>query len=287
LAEEAQIPTGVLNFIYGDGKVGDMLAHANIDLLCFTGSTKIGKYLYTLAAEKFIPVVLEMGGSAPGIVFADADIEKVIDTLYTNRFMGGGQMCDGLKRLIVHQSRFEEVVQLLKSKIESKKIGAAIDSTTEVGPLVAERQVKALEIQVEDARSKGATIITGGKRPTGFDGAFYEQTLITGITSDMKVWTEETFGPVLPVISFEAEEEAITLANDTSYGLGAYIFTKDKSLMERVASKIQSGMVGHNNLSYIKPCDPFGGYKQSGIGREHGKYGFEDLTQVKVVAREK
>lgn len=287
IAKEAGFPEGVLSFVYGDGKVGDILAHADIDMLCFTGSTKIGKYLYTVAAEKFIPVVMEMGGSAPGIVFADADLPKVIDSMYACRFMGGAQMCDGLKRLIVHKSRFDEVVGLLKSKIESQKIGVATDNTTTTGPLVAERQVKALEVQVEDARTKGAKVVVGGKRPAGLDGAFYEPTLLTNITKNMKVWTEETFGPVLPVIAFETEDEAIELANDTSYGLGAYVFTEDKELMLRVASRIQSGMVTHNNLSYIKPYDPFGGYKQSGLGREHGKYGFEDLTQVKVVAKEK
>ena len=118
-------------------------------------------------------------------------------------------------------------------------------------------------------------------------GAFYEPTLISGVTNDMKVWTEEVFGPVLPVVSFETEVEAIELANDTKYGLGAFIFTTDKAQMSRVSGQLQSGMVSQNNLSYIKPCDPFGGYKQSGIGREHGKYGFEDVTQVKVIAQEK
>lgn len=287
LSIEAKLPKGVLSFVYGDGKVGDLLAHSDIDMLCFTGSTNVGKYLYTVAAEKFIPVVMEMGGSAPGIIFADANLPEVIDTVYANRFMGGGQMCDGLKRLIVHKSRFDEVVSLISEKIKSKKIGLAIDETTEVGPLVAERQVKALEIQVEDARSKGANILTGGKRPDGLNGAFYEPTLITGVTKDMKVWTEEVFGPVLPVVSFETVEEAIELANDTKYGLGAFVFTTDKELMSRVSAELQSGMVSQNNLSYIKPYDPFGGYKQSGIGREHGKYGFEDVTQVKVIAQEK
>lgn len=287
LAGIAKIPAGVLGFVYGDGKVGDMLAHADIDMLCFTGSTKTGKYLYTVAAEKFIPVVMEMGGSAPGIIFADSNLPEVIDTVYANRFMGCGQMCDGLKRLIVHKSRFDEVVNLLTEKIKSKKLGLAIDETTEVGPLVAERQVKALEIQVEDARAKGATILTGGKRPSGINGAFYEPTLITGVTKGMKVWTEEVFGPVLPVVSFETETDAIELANDTKYGLGAFVFTTDKEIMSRVSAELQSGMVSQNNLSYIKPYDPFGGYKQSGIGREHGKYGFEDVTQVKVIAQEK
>lgn len=287
LAKEAQIPEGVLGFVYGDGRVGDMLAHADIDMFCFTGSTKTGKYLYTVAAEKFIPVIMEMGGSAPGIIFADSDLTAVIDTIYGNRFMGCGQMCDGLKRLIVHKSRYDEVVKMLTEKIDAKKIGTATDSTTELGPLVAERQVKVLESQVEDARSKGANIVTGGKRPSGLTGAYYEPTLITNVTKDMRVWTEEVFGPVLPVVSFEFEDEAIQLANDTKYGLGAFVFTTDKKCMSRVSRELQSGMVSQNNLSYIKPYDPFGGYKQSGLGREHGKYGFEDVTQVKVIAQEK
>lgn len=287
LVKEAKIPEGVLGFVYGDGKVGDMLAHANIDMLCFTGSTKTGKYLYTIAAEKFIPVVMEMGGSAPGIIFADADLATVIDTVYANRFMGCGQMCDGLKRLIVHKSRYDEVLKLLTEKIRSQKIGPAIDPTTTVGPLVAERQVKVLEDQVANAQSHGAKIVIGGKRPAGVTGAYYEPTLVTGVTHEMKIWTEEVFGPVLPLVSFDTEAEAIELANDTKYGLGAFVFTSDHDLMTRVSFQLQSGMVSQNNLSYIKPCDPFGGYKQSGIGREHGKYGFEDVTQVKVVAQEK
>lgn len=287
IVKEAMFPEGVLGFVYGDGKVGDMLAHADIDMLCFTGSTKTGKYLYTVAAEKFIPVVMEMGGSAPGIVFADADLPNVIDTVYGNRFMGCGQMCDGLKRLIVHKSRFDEIIRLLTEKIATQHIGPAIDPATTVGPLVAEHQVQALEAQVADAQSRGAKIIVGGKRPDGLVGAYYAPTLLTNITKDMKVWTEEVFGPVLPIVSFDTEDEAIELANDTKYGLGAFVFTTDKDLMSRVSSQLQSGMVSQNNLSYIKPCDPFGGYKQSGLGREHGKYGFEDVTQVKVVATNK
>jgi len=287
LVTESNIPKGVFSFVYGDGKVGDILVHQNIDLICFTGSTNVGKYLYKVAAERFIPVVMEMGGSAPGIIFEDVDLPVVIDTVFANRFMGGAQMCDGLKRLIVHKSKFDEVVNMLKAKIEQNKIGDASDPTTVVGPLVAERQVKALEIQVEDAKNKGAKVIIGGKRPVGFDGAYYEQTLLTNISKDMKVWTEEVFGPVLPIITFETESEAVSLANDTIYGLGAFVFTTNSETFKRVSSQIKSGMVSQNNLSYIKPCDPFGGYKMSGIGREHGAYGFHDVTQVKVVAREK
>ncbi len=287
LARQANFPTGVLSFVYGDGKVGDILAHQNIDMICFTGSTTTGKYLYKVAAEKCIPIVLEMGGSAPGIIFSDADIPKIIDTIMMNRFMCCGQMCDALKRLIVHKSRYEEVIKLLTQKISAKKLGNPLDENTDMGPLVSEKQVRALEVQVADAREKGATVLVGGKRPSNLDGAYYEPTLISNITKDMMVWQEEVFGPVLPVITFETEEEAVELANDTVYGLGAYIFTNDKELMKRVSLKIKSGMVSQNNLTYVKPFNPFGGYKQSGLGREHGKYGFHDVTQIKVVVTEK
>lgn len=287
IAKQSGVPDGVLSFVYGDGKVGDFLAHQDVDMICFTGSTKIGKYLYTVAAEKFIPALLEMGGSAPGIIFEDADVPEIIDTVIMNRFINCGQVCDGLKRLIVHKSKYDETIKLLTKKIQTKKVGDALNESTEMGPLVAERQVKVLELQVEDASSKGATIVIGGKRPAGLTGAFYEPTLITNVTKDMKVWQEEVFGPVLPVVTFETETEAIELANDTSYGLGSYVFTKDRARMERVAGQIQAGMVSQNNLTYLKPSNPFGGYKSSGLGREHGKYGFHDVTQVKVVVTEK
>lgn len=287
IAKESGIPDGVLSFVYGDGRVGDFLAHQDVDMICFTGSTKIGKYLYTVAAEKFIPALLEMGGSAPGIIFEDADVPEIIDTVMMNRFINCGQVCDGLKRLIVHKSKYDETMKLLTEKIQGKKVGDALDDTTEMGPLVAERQVKVLEMQVEDAREKGATIVVGGKRPAGLDGAYYEPTLVTSVTRDMKVWQQEVFGPVLPLVTFETEEEAIELANDTTYGLGSYVFTNDKARMERIARQIQAGMVSQNNVSYLNPSSPFGGYKSSGLGREHGKYGFHDVTQIKVVAQTK
>lgn len=286
IANQSALPKGVLSFVYGDGKVGDLLAHQNLDLLCFTGSTKVGKQLYTVAAEKFIPAILEMGGSAPGIIFEDCDVSSVINTILSARFGNAGQMCDALKRLLVHQSKYAETVQLLTTKLQTKKLGSALDDSTEVGPLVAERQVKVLETQVEDARAKGATIIHGGKRPSGLKGAYYEPTLITGVKPDMLVWSEEVFGPVLPIMTFTTEAEAIALANATPYGLGAYVFTNDHARFSRVAEALESGMVSLNNTSYLNPASPFGGYKQSGLGREHGKYGFHDVTQIKVVSQE-
>ncbi|MCH7624650.1 MAG: aldehyde dehydrogenase family protein, partial [Chloroflexi bacterium] len=268
LFDQSALPKGVFNIVHGDGKVGDILVHQNIQMICFTGSTKTGKYLYKVAAEKFIPARMELGGSSPGIIFRDADIENIIDTALLNRFMNCGQICDGLKRLIVHESIYEKTLDVLSKRLKSLKIGDALNEDTELGPLVAERQVKLLEKQVAEARKKGAKVLLGGKRPSGLDGAYFEPTLITNVTGNMRIWTEEVFGPVLPVVSFKTEEEAIRLANDTKYGLGAYVFTKNKKLFNSVAKRLESGMVSLNNVSYVRECNPFGGYKDSGLGRE-------------------
>lgn len=281
------LPEGIFNEIYGDGSIGNLLVHQDINLICFTGSTKTGKYLYQVGAEKFIKVVLECGGSAPGIIFEDANLDKVLETVYFDRFINCGQACDALKRLIVHQSRIDEVIEKLKESLQKKKIGNPEREDTDIGSLVAKRQLNLLEEQVKDALDKGAKVVTGGKRPKDLEGAYFEPTLLTNVTENMRVWQEEVFGPVLPIISFRSEEEAISLANNTKYGLGSYVFTQDKKRASRIASQIQAGMVSINNASYLQPCSPFGGYKESGLGREHGRFGFEELTQVKVVAIDK
>jgi succinate-semialdehyde dehydrogenase/glutarate-semialdehyde dehydrogenase len=285
--DQSDLPEGVLNIIQGDGSVGKILMEQDLDLICFTGSTKVGQLLYKKAAEKFIPAVMELGGSAPGIVFEDADIAKVVESVMFNRYGNCGQICDGLKRLIVHSSKVGDVTKALKDKLESMVVGEASDEKTELGPLVSKRQVEALEKQVDISVKLGAKIVTGGKRLKDLDGAFYMPTLLTNVTKEMTVWNEEVFGPVLPIVTFETVAEAVELANDTEYGLGGYLYTEDKDLFDRVASKLETGMVGHNTVSYLRECNPFGGFKKSGIGREHGKYGFDDVTQIKVVAREK
>lgn len=279
------LPEGVFNEVYGDGSVGEMLVNEDVDLICFTGSSKTGAKINESAARRFIPTVMELGGSAPGIVFDSTNVKDVIETIYTARFMNCGQMCDGLKRLIVHESKYDEVVEQLSKLINTKKIGRADDPDTDMSSLVAERQVVLLEEQVQDALDKGATASTGGQRLEG--GAFYKPTVLTSVTNQMRVWNEEVFGPVLPVVSFSSEEEAVSLANDTKYGLGAYIFTSDNEQFLRVAHRIESGMVSQNNLSYINVCNPFGGYKMSGNGREHGELGFEEVTRTKIITREK
>lgn len=287
LIDESDLPSGVFNVVYGAGEVGDMLAHADIDMLCFTGSTKTGQYLSEVCGQKFIPFLAELGGSAPGIVFEDTDVSKIVDNICFVRFLNCGQMCDALKRLIVHESKLDEVVAMIQHRLSSKVIGPATDDKTTLGPLAAKRQLDLLVEQVADAVDKQANVVCGGKRPKGMEGAFYEPTILTNVNSTMRVWREEVFGPVLPVVAFKTEQEAIDLANDTMYGLGGYVFTQDKQRFDRVAAQMQTGMVSHNNINYVRPSNPFGGYKKSGIGREHAQFGFHDVTQVKVISREK
>lgn len=279
------LPEGVFAEVYGDGKVGEILTDQDVDMIWFTGSSRTGMHLYEKAGKKFIKALLEMGGSNPGLVFDDVDVDSIANRLFDRRFSNCGQVCDALKRLIVHESVFDEVVQKVREVIETKTVGEQFDEKTDIGPLVAERQVKLLEEQVKDAVDKGAKVVIGGKRPDNLKGAYYLPTILTGITKDMRVWKEEVFGPVLPIISFKTEEEAVEMANDTSYGLGSNIFSKNLERARRVASRIKSGSVNINGGDRWKICtNPFGGYKGSGMGREHGKMGFRELTQVKVIA---
>lgn len=282
--KESQIPEGVFTEVFGGKETGEFLMRQDVDMLMFTGSSAVGKKLYQIGAENFKPVLMELGGSAPGIVFEDADLDSTIDSLYIKRFLNCGQCCDGLKRLIVHESRVDETIEKLKEIMDSKNFGLAELETTHIGPLASKTQVDTIERQVNDALRKGAKAIVGGKRPEHLKGAFFEPTLLVNITNDMAVWNEEVFGPVLPIVTFKTYEEAIALANDTKYGLGGYVFTQDKDILKRTIRDVNTGMLAHNSTGYVKPCNPFGGTKASGIGRENGKFGFHDVCQVKIIS---
>lgn len=280
-------PKNVYSVVYGDGEIGENLVKQNIDMICFTGSTKIGQKLYKIAGEKFIPIVLECGGSAPGIIFEDADIDSVIESIYINKFANTGQICDGQKRLIVHEDKFDEVCEKFKECIKNKKIGNPLDESVEIGPLVSTIQLEKLENQVQDAIQKGAKVICGGNRLELNNGNYYQPTILTNITKDMKVYNEEVFGPVIPIIKFKTLEEAITIANDTEYGLGGYVYTCDKSKFNAVVKRLKTGMIALNNLYYLRPCNPFGGYKKSGMGKNNSEFGLRELCNIKVVTLEK
>ncbi len=278
-----KLPSGVFSEVYGAGDVGQKLAESDVNIICFIGSTRVGKLLYKIAADKFIKVLLEMGGSSPAVVFDDVGVPDVIPSIYRERFSNCGQVCDSVKRLIVHESIFDEVVAKLKVEVEKKSLGDPDNEKTEIGSLVAKRQLDLLQSQGKDAIEKGATVITGGDI-ADLEGAYYKPTLLTNITKEMRVWSEEVFGPVLPIVTFKTEEEAIELANDTPYGLGSRVYSKDISRSERVASRITAGTVEINHGNRWITCNPFGGYKDSGMGRQYGIVGFHDLCQIKVIS---
>ncbi len=284
IMDEAGFPDGVFSEVYGDGKVGDFLTSQDVDIIHFTGSTKVGQYLYKKAADKFIPAILEMGGSSPGVIFDNANLIESCQLACDERFLDCGQVCCALKRLIVHESIFNEVVAMMKKIVSSLKVGNPLEEDTDIGPLVAKRQLDLVAEQVEDAKEKGATVEVGGSVVDGLDGAYYQPTVLTNVTMKMRVMTEEVFGPVLPIISFSSEEEAIKIANDTQYGLSAFLYGKDVDQLKRVALQIDAGQISINGASFFSPNSPFGGYKKSGLGRNDGLFGLYEVTQKKVIA---
>lgn len=287
IVAESGLPKNVFSQVYGAGDVGEMLARAEIDLLCFTGSSRTGEKLYKIAAEKFIPCLLEMGGSSPGIVFADADLNKITEPLFWAKFVNAGQICCGLKRLFVERSIFAETVQKLRDFTTAMKLGDPLDDDTVMGPLAAGRQKELLAEQVENAVAKGAQMLACGSEKTALTGAYYTPALLTGVTPQMRAWSEELFGPVLPIIPFDTEEEAVRLANDTEYGLSAFVFTESAERFTRVAAQLESGSISQNGLDYSAPCNPFGGYKKSGLGKTGGVMGLQQMTRAKVITRQK
>ncbi len=287
IIENSSLPAWVWAEIYGDGKTWDILTDQDIDGITFTGSTAIGNMLSQKALKKWITAVMELGGSAPGIVCADADIDSVLETIYFMRYSNSGQMCDGLKRLIVHESRYDELMAKLSEKLLSKKMGDPLDETVDIGPLVSDSQLRNIREQYRDAVQKWAIMVAELPISGELSGAYFAPKLMGNISRDMRIWTEEVFGPILPVITFDSINTAIEFANDTIYWLGAYVFTESKDTFAYLARHIQSGMVQMNNVNYCIPSDPFGGYKSSGIGREHGKGGFHELCNTKVISQPK
>ncbi len=285
--EASDLPEWVWSEIYGDGKIGDFLTDQNIDGITFTGSTRVGGELAIKAQKKWITAIMELGGSAPGIICEDADIDSIIETIYFMRFSNSGQMCDGLKRLIVHESRYEELVDKLSRKLLSKKIWDALNEITDIGPLVSENQLHNISSQLQDALDKWATILAKNTPNSIYTWAYFPLYILWKIDKNMKIWKEEVFWPILPIVLYSSIEEAIELANDTSYGLGAYVFTQSREEFSYIARRIESGMVQMNNVNYCIPQDPFGGYKSSWIGREHGKWGFHELCNIKVISQPK
>lgn len=285
ILEKVGLPDGVVNIIHGDGKVGTTLVDSYVDMVWFTGSTEVGQGIYEKCAKKFIRCLLELGGSSPAIILDDADIDNAVDSIYWSRFSNCGQVCSAIKRLFVHRKIYKKLVGKLVERVQKAKAGNPFDKV-DFGPLVSEKQLVLLEAQVKDALEKGAKVEVGGSRPKDKSlrkGFYYLPTILTSVRFNMRVLTEEVFGPVLPVISFSSVDEAVRMANKTEYGLTAEIYTQNLELAREIADKLEAGTVSINSNDYFSPSCPFGGYKKSGIGREGGKYGFHELTQIKYI----
>ena len=285
LGERAGFPPGVLNVITGSAKdIGNELTENPIvRKLSFTGSTEVGKVLLEQCAGTVKKVSMELGGNAPFIVFADADIDAAVEGAMQSKFRNTGQTCVCANRILVHEAVYEEFATKLSATVAAMKVGNGTDEGVEQGPLIDVAGLEKVEEHIADAVSKGANIAVGGKRhPLG--GTFFEPTVLTGVTTDMMVTQDETFGPVAPLFRFSTDEEAISMANDTPFGLAAYFYASDVRRVWRVAEALETGIVGINCGIISTALAPFGGVKESGIGREGSKYGIDEFLEVKYLS---
>jgi succinate-semialdehyde dehydrogenase/glutarate-semialdehyde dehydrogenase len=287
LAVRAGIPKGVFNIVTGSidsaPAIGqELCANPTIRKLSFTGSTEVGRILMRQSADTIKKLSLELGGNAPFIVFDDADLDAAADGLMQCKFRNAGQTCVSANRIYVQAGVYDAFVEKMKVKMTKLKVGRGTEQGVTVGPLIDDQGLAKVEAHVEDAKKQGATVLTGGKRHS-LGGRFYEPTLLANVPMSAKVSCEETFGPVAPLIKFNDEAEAVKLANSTEFGLAAYFYSRDLARVFRAAEGIESGMVGVNTGIISTEVAPFGGVKQSGLGREGSKYGIEDYVEIKYV----
>ncbi|WP_455270561.1 aldehyde dehydrogenase family protein [Rhizobium herbae] len=288
MVHEAGFPAGTFNLVNGDGlNVGAALSkHKDVDMMSFTGSTRAGIAVSKDAAETVKRVTLELGGKSPNIVFEDADLEDRVTGSVLECFNNSGQSCDAPTRLLVQKSVYDKAVEIATRVGKEAKVGNPAEEGSHIGPLVSDVQFGRVQVLIEAGIAEGARLLVGGAgKPQGFKtGYFVKPTIFADVNNTMRIAREEVFGPVLAIMPFETEEEAIEIANDTNYGLAAYVQTGDPKRAERVASRLRAGMV-HINGGPHRYGSPFGGYKQSGNGREGGMFGLEDFLEVKTVHR--
>jgi succinate-semialdehyde dehydrogenase / glutarate-semialdehyde dehydrogenase len=284
LAEQAGIPAGVFQVVTGDAKeIGPVLTKSDIvRKLSFTGSTEVGRILMAQSAQTIKKLSLELGGNAPFIVFDDADLDKAVEGAIASKYRNAGQTCVCSNRIYVQSGVYDAFTEKLATRVRALSVGVGTEQGVLIGPLIDADAIKKVEDHIQDAVQKGASIITGGKRHS-LGGTFFEPTVLTGATQSMKIAHEETFGPVAPLFRFETEEEAIAMANDTEFGLAAYFYTENVRRTWRVAEALEYGMVGHNTGMISNEVAPFGGIKQSGLGREGSHYGIDEYLEVKYL----
>ena len=289
LIQEAGFPEGVVNIVpgYGETAGAALASHPGIDKIAFTGSTEVGKLIAKSAADNLTKVSLELGGKAPNIVFADSDIEQAVAGAMMGIFYNQGQVCCAGSRLFVEESVKDEFLTKLKERSEKIAVGDPMDKATQMGPQVSEEQLNRIKGYVDIARGEGATVLAGGEPPqlaSGFQkGYFFRPTIFSDVNNKMRVAQEEIFGPVVSVITFKDEDDLLKQANDTIYGLSAGIWTRDITRAHRFAKEIKAGVVWINTYNMFNAASPFGGYKQSGYGREMGRHALDLYTQVKSV----
>jgi len=285
--DQAGFPQGVFNLVNGEGAVvGEALSqHPDVDMMSFTGSTRAGTAVSRAAAATVKRVSLELGGKSPNIVFADADLEEAIARSLAHCFENTGQSCNAPTRMLVERSVYDKAVELARKEAEGTKVGDPAEEGDHIGPLSSSIQFEKVQKLIQKGIDEGARLVAGGPgRPEGFtEGDFVKPTVFADVNNNMTIAREEIFGPVLAMIPFDTEDEAIAIANDTPYGLAAYIQTGNPERAKRVARKLRAGMVQINGTSRA-PGSPFGGYKQSGNGREGGKWGLEDFMEVKLIS---
>lgn len=284
LWEAAGGPAGTLQVLPCENPVPVseiLMADPRIRKVSFTGSTEVGRILYKASADTIKRISLELGGHAPYIVFADADIDKAIPEVMACKYRNAGQTCVCTNRIYVHASILEEFAEKYAAAAKSLVIGDPLDNATDIGPLVDQQGFDKVQEHMKDALAKGAHIVTGGK---ALNGLYFEPTVLTNVSEDMQLMTEETFGPVAPLVAFEHDADVIQMANNTPYGLAAYLYTNDLSRAFKVAEALEYGIIGVNDGVPSAPYIPFGGIKQSGLGREGGHWGMEEYLETKFIS---
>ena len=284
LADRAGIPPGVFNVITGDPEPigGELTGNPKVRKLSFTGSTEIGKLLMRQCAGSVKKISLELGGNAPFIVFNDADIDAAVAGAMASKYRNTGQTCVCANRFLVQEEVYVEFTEKLTQAVKDLNVGSGLDKNVQQGPLIDMQAVSKVETHIEDAVSKGARVITGGRRHA-LGGTYFEPTVLTNVNTAMLLTREETFGPVAPLISFRDDDEAIRIANDTPFGLAAYFYSRDIGKIWRVAETLEFGIVGVNEGIISNEVAPFGGVKESGLGREGSKYGIDEYLEIKYL----